>query len=138
MRALRRSADTGQTVASSEIVTCRPSIETSDGSPSSTSATVESTPSGPASAWTTGHRSSARRASGPIPSSRDPISPFGAGKWPVWGTRLPVGLWPNTPLKKAGMRIEPPKSVPIPNGAKPDPIAAPSPPEEPPAVRRRS
>ena len=63
---------------------------------------------------------------------------MGAGKWPVWGTRQPVGLWPKTPLKKAGIRIEPPKSVPIPNGANPEPIAAPSPPEEPPAVRRRS
>ena len=57
----------------------------------------------------------------------------GVGYWPVCGTRPPVGLWPKTPLKNAGMRIEPPMSVPRPNGATPAPTMAPSPPE----LRRR-
>ena len=46
----------------------------------------------------------------------------------------PVGLWPKTPLKNAGSRIEPPMSEPSPIGAKPEPTEAPSPPEDPPAV----
>jgi hypothetical protein len=50
----------------------------------------------------------------------------------------PVGLWPKTPAKKAGRRIEPAKSVPRPIGAKPAPTEAPSPPDEPPTVRRGS
>src|SRR5207302_800739 len=46
--------------------------------------------------------------------------------------------WPNTPQKNAGTRIEPPMSEPTPNGEAPDPTAAASPPEEPPAVRSGS
>ena len=51
------------------------------------------------------------------------------------GTIHAEHLWPNTPLKKAGRRIEPPMSVPSPIGEPPDPTAAPSPPEDPPATR---
>ena len=57
---------------------------------------------------------------------------------PVLGTTPGEGLWPNTPQNKAGSRIEPPMSDPIPNGEPPEPTAAPSPPDEPPAVRRGS
>ena len=42
---------------------------------------------------------------------------------------------PKTPLKNAGTRMLPPMSEPRPTGEPPDPTAAPSPPEEPPAVR---
>lgn len=85
----------------------------------------------------TGIRSSARRASGPIDSSRA-ASPSVEGNWPVFGTRSADGLWPKTPLKNAGSRIEPAMSDPSPNGTPPDPTAAPSPPDEPPAIRRGS
>ena len=54
------------------------------------------------------------------------------------GTSPGEGLWPNTPLQKAGIRIEPPMSEPSPKGEAPLPMAAPSPPEEPPAVREPS
>ena len=79
-------------------------------------------------------RSSARRASGPTESIRV-TSPSAVGNWPEFGTTQAVALWPNTPLKKAGIRIEPPMSEPRPIGEPPDPTAAPSPPEEPPAAR---
>src|SRR4051794_4233882 len=82
----------------------------------------------------TGIRSAARRAIGPTPiSARTPSG--GSGNEPVAGTMLLELLWPNTPLKNAGRRIEPPMSVDSENGAKPAPIAAPSPPLEPPAIR---
>ena len=56
----------------------------------------------------------------------------------MFGTRPGDGLWPKTPLKNAGSRIEPAMSEPRPTGEPPEPTAAPSPPEEPPAVRRGS
>ena len=54
---------------------------------------------------------------------------------PVPGTSPPVGLCPKTPLKNAGMRIDPPMSEPSPNGDAPAPTIAPSPPELPPTMR---
>ena len=42
---------------------------------------------------------------------------------------LGVGLWPNMPQKKAGMRMLPPISEPIPMTDPADPIKAPSPPK---------
>src|SRR5262249_62060235 len=54
---------------------------------------------------------------------------------PVPGRRPRDGLCPKTPQQNAGIRIEPPMSEPSPIGEAPLPIAAPSPPEEPPAVR---
>ena len=62
-------------------------------------------------------------------------SPAVDGNWPVFGTSPGDGLWPKTPLKNAGTRIEPAMSEPRPTGDPPEPTAAPSPPEEPPAVR---
>ena len=94
-------------------------------------------PSGPAMICRAGIRSSARRASGPSESIRV-TSPSAAGKWPVLGTIQAEHLWPNTPLKKAGRRIEPAMSDPRPIGDPPAPTAAPSPPDEPPAARRGS
>ena len=81
-----------------------------------------------------GIRSSARRAIGPVVKYRSP-SPAAIGCWPVPGTMPPVGLWPNTPLKNAGARIEPPTSEPRPNGEPAAPTIAPSPPELPPTMR---
>jgi hypothetical protein len=57
---------------------------------------------------------------------------------PVSGTSPSDGLWPNTPQQNAGVRIEPPMSEPRPKGDAPEPTAAPSPPDEPPAMRRWS
>src|SRR5579859_5662059 len=50
------------------------------------------------------------------------------------GTRPSVGFRPTRPLHAAGMRIEPPASVPICNGPKPAAPAAPAPEDEPPVV----
>ena len=54
------------------------------------------------------------------------------------GTRPKLGLKPTTPHQAAGMRIEPPASVPICSGPKCAAAAAPAPEEEPPGVRIRS
>src|ERR671914_798679 len=51
------------------------------------------------------------------------------------GTRAKVGLSPTTPQNAAGMRIEPPPSVPTASGTIPAATAAALPPLEPPAVR---
>lgn len=54
---------------------------------------------------------------------------------PLTGSRSAVGLNPNTPLLAAGDLIDPPISVPIPRIEPRRPTRAPSPPEDPPAVR---
>jgi hypothetical protein len=79
-----------------------------------------------------GIRSSARRAMGPVVLMRQ-WAPEYSGNCPVPGTSPPVGLCPNTPLQNAGTRIEPPKSVPIPKGEPQAETIAASPPELPPA-----
>jgi len=48
-----------------------------------------------------------------------------------------VGLMPYSPQKLAGMRTEPPPSLPSENGPTPVATAAPVPAEEPPEVRSR-
>ncbi len=83
-------------------------------------------------------RSSARRVIGPIVSMNAPASVSVAGNWPVLGTRPGEGLRAKMPLKNAGRRSEPPMSAPRPIGEPPTPTAAPSPPDDPPAVRDRS
>jgi hypothetical protein len=50
------------------------------------------------------------------------------------GTRPKFGLMPKTPLKLAGMRIEPPPSVPSAKGARRAANAADEPPDDPPGV----
>ena len=51
------------------------------------------------------------------------------------GVRARVGLRPNRPQAEAGMRIEPPPSLPCAKGTMPAATATPAPPEEPPDVR---
>src|SRR5579884_922574 len=69
------------------------------------------------------------RASGPA------WSKLGAsGKRPSVGTTPYDGLNPTTPQHAAGMRIEPPVSLPSAASAWPRPTAAADPPEDPPAV----
>ena len=53
-------------------------------------------------------------------------------------TRPYVGFIPTTPLKEAGIRIEPPVSVPSAPKTSPAATAAAEPPEEPPGTRVRS
>src|SRR5690606_34764243 len=55
-----------------------------------------------------------------------------------WGTRPNVGLKPKMPQQLAGMRIEPPPSLPSANGTMPAATAAAEPPLDPPAIRERS
>ena len=74
---------------------------------------------------------------GPVVRYRMALPPA-AGNCPVPGTRPPEGLCPNTPLKKAGMRMEPPMSEPRPKGDAPEPTIAPSPPLLPPTMRPTS
>ena len=49
--------------------------------------------------------------------------------------RPKLGLSPTRPHQAAGIRTEPPMSVPSPSGTQPEATAAPDPPEEPPGVR---
>ncbi len=58
-----------------------------------------------------------------------------SGKQPSIGTSAKVGLKPTTPQQAAGMRIEPPESLPRPTTASPAATAAAEPPLEPPAMR---
>ena len=60
-------------------------------------------------------------------------APCAGGKWPVAGMRPGVGFSPQMPEKCAGVRIEPPPSLPTPPMQQPEAIAAASPPLEPPA-----
>ena len=53
-------------------------------------------------------------------------------------TRPRLGLSPTSPQQAAGMRIEPPPSLPWATGTIPAATAAAEPPEEPPGVRVRS
>ncbi len=53
------------------------------------------------------------------------------------GTRPAVGLWPTMPLHVAGIRIEPPPSVPTASGPSPAASAAAAPPLLPPGLRSR-
>src|SRR5262247_2617126 len=48
-----------------------------------------------------------------------------------------VALSPKTPQNAAGLRMEPPPSVPTASGARPAATAAPAPPDDPPGVRSR-
>src|SRR5438477_10448391 len=54
------------------------------------------------------------------------------------GTRPSVCLKPTTPQHAAGMRLDPPPSVPRPIGASPAATAAAAPPDDPPDVRDKS
>src|SRR5512133_2714808 len=58
-----------------------------------------------------------------------------SGKTPSSGTSPKVGLKPTTAQQAAGMRIDPPDSVPSAASAKPAASAAAEPPLDPPAVR---
>src|SRR5438105_6212499 len=58
-----------------------------------------------------------------------------SGKHPSSGTRPKLGLKPVIPQQAAGMRIEPPLSVPRATSARPAAIAAAEPPLDPPASR---
>ena len=137
-RAARNSRLTLTYDASSLSSTRMPSIGTSAGSPIGISRTYGSMPSGPAMTRSIGIRSSARRVIGPIVSIIAATSVSTVGNCPVLGTSPGVGFRPKTPLKNAGMRIEPPMSAPSPSGEPPEPTTAPSPPDDPPAVRRGS
>jgi hypothetical protein len=70
------------------------------------------------------------RASGPTESSETE-----SGTTPSIGTRRAVGLKPTTPFSAAGMRQEPPVSVPSPPKPMPSAAATPAPEEEPPGSR---
>ena len=51
------------------------------------------------------------------------------------GTRPKLGLWPTTPQKLAGPRMDPPESVPVAMATMPEATAAPEPPLEPQVVQ---
>src|SRR5579872_5747834 len=82
-------------------------------------------------------RSATVRAIGPTTPIRA-NGPQDSGKCPVEGMRPGVGFRPQMPLKCAGMRIEPPPSLPTPPADIPEAIAAASPPLDPPGVRSTS
>src|SRR5665213_1818457 len=77
-----------------------------------------------------------------LPASRTDLVRTPLVTWPnigspasgAWLTRPRLGLSPTRPLCDAGMRSEPPPSLPWPTGTIPDATAAADPPEEPPGV----
>ena len=71
---------------------------------------------------------------GPLTVSKP--EPVGFG--PPFGTRPWDVLMPLKPHKAAGIRIEPPPSLPVAKGTMPAASAAEDPPEEPPGVRVKS
>ena len=73
------------------------------------------------------------RLSTPLVASAAPSTPYGPGE-----TRPREGLRPTRPQAAAGMRSEPPPSLPWATGTIPAATAAAAPPLEPPAVRLRS
>ena len=73
------------------------------------------------------------RASGPLV-----LSPARSGTSGACEMRPRVGLRPNRPQTLAGMRIDPPPSLPWAAGASPAATAAPAPPLDPPADLDRS
>jgi len=86
-------------------------------------------------------RSSAVRARGPFTGRSGGGwvgTPGGDGRRSVSDTTPEVGLWPYTPQKCAGTRMDPPMSLPVASHARPAATAAALPPLEPPGVRVRS
>ena len=86
--------------------------------------------SGPCVAARKSRASSAQRASGPWWE----IESNSPGRTSI-GMRPSPGFSPTTPLHAAGMRTEPPMSLPSASGTQPDATAAPLPPDDPPGVR---
>ena len=125
----RTAAETASRPLPATSRTRRPSRETRAGSPAGAF--------GPASTWSSGQRSAALRVMGPVARSSSPAAapPAICGNCPAFGTRCGDGLCPKTPQKNAGIRMEPPTSLPRPNGAAPAATIAPSPPELPPTMR---
>eukprot|EP00659_Diplonema_papillatum_P011539 gene11538-biopygen11592 len=86
-------------------------------------------------------QSATDRASGPAVAAMAfwPDAPFGRGTaQPCFVILCGVGLNPTTPQNAAGIRIDPPMSVPMPIGDAWAASSPPSPPLEPPTVRVRS
>ena len=75
---------------------------------------------------------------GTIDITSGETSPGIGGICPYLGTIPKVVLCPKIPLKLAGMRTEPPKSLPNSRGVNPADKAAAEPPDEPPGVRDKS
>src|ERR1700730_9351083 len=88
--------------------------------------------SGPDITATSVRRSATVRAIGPTTPIQAKAPALG-GKWRVGGRRPGVGFSPQMPQKCAGVRREPPPSLPTPPIEQPEAIAAASPPLEPPA-----
>src|SRR5690606_40878863 len=66
------------------------------------------------------------------------VSPFQDGESGPVTTRPRLGLKPNTPQQEAGIRIEPPPSLPGASGSRRAATAAAAPPLDPPAFRSGS
>lgn len=80
-------------------------------------------------------RSLADRANGPAQGLIPVNPPREELVWPPYGMRSAEGRNAYVPLQMAGIRIDPAMSVPTPSTDPPMAIKAPSPPDEPPAVR---
>src|SRR5271157_6577530 len=102
-----------------------------------TGAESASPASGPAITSNSARRSATERAIGPTTPIHE-SAPAPGGKCPVAGMRPGVGFSPQMPEKCAGVRIEPPPSLPTPPAEHAEAIAAASPPLDPPALRERS
>src|SRR5882672_4915729 len=85
----------------------------------------------PASTWKIAAQQATVGASGPTESRV-----VDSGNAPSRGTRAEVGLKPETPHRAAGMRTEPPVSVPSANAAIPSETETAAPEEDPPGILR--
>src|ERR1700722_8446914 len=81
-----------------------------------------------------------QRAASRTDRDRQPMTAV-SGSISVWGPlgmRPNVALRPSSPVKPAGMRMDPPPSPPVQMGNRPPETEAAEPPDEPPGVRSRS
>ncbi len=92
--------------------------------------------SGPASVWSTSAASATERVMGPS-ATKGSVPAYAFGRMTT-GTRPNEAFMPNVPHHAAGIRMEPPASVPSANGTSPSATAAALPPDEPPAFLVRS
>ena len=89
---------------------------------------------GPAMTSMSSPRSAEDRASGPMTLTSATVPPpRGSSRYPVAGVAPNDGLWPKMPLNDAGIRMDPPMSVPISKEVKPEATAAAAPPRSRPA-----
>lgn len=97
---------------------------------------MRSIPAGPPAIFSPNRRSCGLRASGPFTDRRSGEGlALGGSTKPSLEITSMVGLWPKTPQKCEGVRMDPPMSLPSSRNPMPQARAAAPPPVDPPEVR---